>query len=108
MIVGNNVVSSETRLEGEPSRPEEYVVVLGKGRSGTTWIGQILNSSPRCLMKFEPFNPPKQSLYRDWLCRFDETSNRALRDELDALAGMPIHDVDWAKPYFMLRAGMLP
>ena len=75
--------------------PERSVVVLGKGRSGTTWIGQILNSSSRCVLKFEPFNPPKASPYRDWLLSFDQKNDEELHSQWQALARTAIHNVDY-------------
>ena len=45
-----------------PSLPEtalRYAFLLGRGRSGTTWIGQILNRFAGCHYKYEPFDPDK-------------------------------------------------
>jgi Sulfotransferase family len=39
-------------------------IVAGTGRSGTTWLAEIIRSQIPCRLMFEPFNPRKVSAYR--------------------------------------------
>jgi len=38
-------------------KPENTILVAGSGRSGTTWLGDIIGSSAGFLSLFEPFDP---------------------------------------------------
>jgi hypothetical protein len=38
-------------------KPEDTILIAGSGRSGTTWLGDIIGSSPGFLSLFEPFDP---------------------------------------------------
>ena len=44
----------------------QYVFLTGRGRSGTTWLGQILNTYQNCIYKYEPFLPSKSSPFQTW------------------------------------------
>lgn len=63
-----------------------YVLITGKGRSGTTWLAQILNSHPSCCYKHEPFPEWKRTPYsawkRDLASGADLTTLRARFDEI--------------------------
>lgn len=48
---------------GDPSRS---IMVAGTGRSGTTWLGELIVSQLACRMMFEPFHPGKVSQYRQF------------------------------------------
>jgi len=50
----------------EPALPPVRVL-LGRGRSGTTWVGHVLNQYPEAIYKYEPFNPDKRNCYVRWL-----------------------------------------
>jgi len=41
-------------------------MVAGTGRSGTTWLAEIIRSQVPCRLMFEPFNPRKVSAYRSF------------------------------------------
>jgi hypothetical protein len=41
-------------------------MVAGTGRSGTTWLAEIISSQVSCRLMFEPFNPRKVSAYREF------------------------------------------
>ena len=46
----------------EPIRgegPNSPILVSGMGRSGTTWLSELLGSNPRIRVLFEPFLPAK-------------------------------------------------
>jgi hypothetical protein len=45
------------------------VVLAGTGRSGTTWVGDLLNSHNTYRVMFEPFHARKIPLLRDWSYR---------------------------------------
>ncbi len=62
-----------------------YVLILGKGRSGTTWLAQILNSYEHCSYKHEPFLPKKQTRYNQWLNTIETENPDTLHQQLDAL-----------------------
>lgn len=49
----------------------QYVFLTGRGRSGTTWLGQILNTYQNCIYKYEPFLPSKLSPFQTWKDRLD-------------------------------------
>lgn len=59
-----------------------YALLLGWGRSGTTWIGQLLNRYSGCQHKYEPFNSRKCEAYFTWL---DDLIAGKDTDELRAL-----------------------
>jgi hypothetical protein len=56
--------------------PEKVVYVAGVARSGTSWIGQILNSSPRVCFRFQPL------FAYEFKGRVDEDSDRASYEQL--------------------------
>jgi hypothetical protein len=41
-------------------------VIAGSGRSGTTWVGQVLGSISHYRLMFEPFHVRETRLIRDW------------------------------------------
>lgn len=55
----------------KPSEIPQYVFLTGRGRSGTTWLGQILNTDRNCIYKYEPFLPSKSSPFQIWKDRLD-------------------------------------
>src|SRR4051794_11598799 len=61
------------------------VFLLGRGRTGTTWIGQILNRYPRCHYKYEPFNPGKDGDFSLWLRNLASGDDDHLRRCFEAL-----------------------
>ncbi|WP_162139121.1 sulfotransferase domain-containing protein [Synechococcus sp. PCC 7336] len=68
-----------------PASPLNYVLIAGPGRSGTTWLCQILNTYEHCLLKYEPFLSAKPSPYTDWKDDLARGEVRELRDRFDAL-----------------------
>lgn len=83
----------------EPSL--RYAFLLGRGRSGTTWIGQILNRHPGCHYKYEPFNRDKPAAYRDWLADLPAGGDDDLRERFDGLMRGCDHNVDY--PPFVVK-----
>lgn len=72
-----------------------YVLITGKGRSGTTWLAQILNSHPSCCYKHEPFPAWKRTPYSDWKAELLAGADRAaLRDSFEEICRGCHHDVD--------------
>ncbi|MEL7084077.1 MAG: sulfotransferase domain-containing protein [Cyanobacteria bacterium J06597_1] len=65
--------------------PLNYALVVGPGRSGTTWLCQILNTYDRCLLKYEPFQSMKPSPYLDWKTDIPTGDIVDLRARFDAL-----------------------
>ena len=72
-----------------------YAFLLGRGRSGTSWIGQILNRYPGCHYKYEPFNRDKPATYRDWIAELPDGDDADLRERFDALMRGCDHNVDY-------------
>jgi hypothetical protein len=44
-------------------------VIAGSGRSGTTWVGEVLGSISRYRIMFEPFHVQKTPVIKDWRYR---------------------------------------
>ena len=65
--------------------PLNYALIVGPGRSGTTWLSQILNTYNRCLLKYEPFQSMKPSPYLDWKTDLLTDDIVDLRARFDAL-----------------------
>lgn len=58
-----------------PRKSPQYVLITGRGRSGTTWLGQILNTYQNCIYKYEPFLPSKSSPFQEWKDKLDSNYN---------------------------------
>jgi hypothetical protein len=50
-------------IERLRERVPRCALVLGKGRSGTSWLAQILNTYEHASYKHEPFLGEKRTLY---------------------------------------------
>src|SRR5262249_55955888 len=53
----------------DPGDYRRTILLAGTGRSGTTWIQDIITRAVACRVMFEPFNPRKISLLTEWSCR---------------------------------------
>lgn len=64
--IGRRAVTTFCRVFYRDTNRDERrsVMVAGAGRSGTTWLAEIIRSQIRCRLMFEPFNPRKVSAYR--------------------------------------------
>lgn len=49
---------------------EKAIILAGTGRSGTTWLGEILMNLLNYRLMFEPFNPRKVNLFKDMPNKF--------------------------------------
>jgi hypothetical protein len=76
----------------------KLVVVTGRGRSGTSWIGRVLAAHPAASYHYETFLANKKTAYHDWLVRLQAGDPTADRAALMALCGVPRIDVDFP-PY---------
>lgn len=56
-FITNQVVERAHLLSNERPKASDAVLVSGSGRSGTTWIHDILGSIPGVQLIFEPLNP---------------------------------------------------
>lgn len=72
--------------------PFNYVLITGPGRSGTTWLGQMMNTYQHCTYKYEPF--ARSPLYRDWKNDLKSTDVEKLRQRFDRLCSRCHHEVD--------------
>ena len=56
-----------SRLYRDTNRDERRsFMIAGTGRSGTTWLAEIVRSQVACRLMFEPFNPRKVRAYRSY------------------------------------------
>src|SRR5450755_544441 len=48
-----------TNVASQPSRPAHrpLILITGSPRSGTTWVGDVLQQCPGMMLLTEPFNP---------------------------------------------------
>jgi hypothetical protein len=60
-----------------------YVFLTGKGRSGTTWIANILATHPHCVYKHEPFLDYKPTPFRDFLAALPTGDVETLRRQFE-------------------------
>ncbi len=89
----------------------DCVFLTGRGRSGTTWLGQIMNTYQNCAYKYEPFLPLKNTVYRQWLQKIHIGNTEELREEFWKFCGSCYFDVDmppfipkdfrWQNPYVL-------
>lgn len=70
------------------------VLLTGKGRSGTTWLAQILNTYVHCSYKHEPFLSGKDTAWNRLVADLDRESTEVLRDRYRKLARSAVHGVD--------------
>ncbi|MBE9041142.1 sulfotransferase domain-containing protein [Oscillatoriales cyanobacterium LEGE 11467] len=70
------------------------VLLLGRGRSGTTWLAQMMNSYEHCSYKHEPFLRKKSTDYNTWLQQIESGDAKSLRSEYEAICRRAYHGVD--------------
>jgi hypothetical protein len=79
-------------------------MLLGRGRSGTTWVARMLTAHEDCLYKFEPFHSTNSSPYMGWLQRIASESSYADRyEDFIRICMQPVPSVDY--PPFRRRIG---
>ncbi|MFP4122663.1 MAG: sulfotransferase domain-containing protein [Coleofasciculus sp.] len=69
-----------------------YVLITGPGRSGTTWLGQMMNTYEHCVYKYEPFGRSKG--YKDWRSDLESADVEELRHRFASVCSNFDHDVD--------------
>ncbi len=72
----------------------QYVLITGSGRSGTTWLGQIMNMYQNCIYKYEPFLNSKQTPYTVWKNNLNVNDIEQLRDDFWSLCCSCHYGVD--------------
>lgn len=71
-----------------PQAEPQMVFIVGAGRSGTTWLGDILSTNVNATYKYEPFSPATPGPYRDWVLQMHEADPSEQRQRfLDLAAG---------------------
>ena len=70
------------------------VLVLGRGRSGTTWIAQMMNTHADCSYKHEPFLRTKSTDYNTWLQEIESGDVDRLRERYEEICRRAYHGVD--------------
>lgn len=74
--------------------PRPYVFVAGSGRSGTTWLAEILASHPGTSYRHEPFEPGKAPPYREWLDGLGDHAGPDAALDLEPVLRRMFHRVD--------------
>lgn len=82
LVIGDLLDRLRRRLLIDSGDYRKTVILAGTGRSGTTWIEEIINAGNDFRVMFEPFHQQKVPLLRDWsyrqYLRPDERSNEYL------------------------------
>jgi hypothetical protein len=68
--------------------------ITGKGRSGTTWVAQVLNTYVHCAYKHEPFLPTKRTPYLAIREQLDHADPFQLRARYERVVRSAVHGVD--------------
>ena len=69
----------------------EYVVLIGRGRSGTSWMAGIMNTYYHCVYKYEPY---LKIPYRGWFDSLNKPDAEKLRAQFEKLCLQCHHGVD--------------
>ena len=72
----------------------QYILCVGPGRSGTTWLGQMMNQYEHCSYKYEPFLESKATPYRDWKHDLESGDVEQLRQSFLSLCNSCYLEVD--------------
>ncbi len=83
--------ANTTRDAQSPS----IVWLLGRGRSGTTWLAKAMGLYSRCHYKHEPFLAGKEQRYMRWLDALDAVDAPTQQERFNALIGGCQHQVDF-------------
>ena len=68
--------------------------ITGKGRSGTTWVAQVLNTYVHCAYKHEPFLPGKRTPYSAIREQLGHADPFQLRARYESIVRTAVHGVD--------------
>ena len=84
------------------NEPFPLRAIIGPARSGTTWAGALVDSSPEVIYRFEPFHRLAKGNYeaREWMRRLKEQSVR--ESDLPAIYSLlcPAHPLTDKAPFF--------
>jgi hypothetical protein len=80
----------------ENGRSRHFVLLVGTARSGTTWLGNILNSSPRSVYSHEPLLRYANDEIRPLLAKVKKTG-RLSQNEREVVLD------HWSQAYFAVR-----
>ena len=95
---GDVEVTAAADANGSCRPAPEWVLLTGQGRSGTTWLGSILNTHRDASYLFEPFLATKRTPMRRWLDALANDDPEATREALAALSAQPHPEVHYP-PY---------
>ena len=109
------LISELQRLRGGGSDIGDYrqtVILAGTGRSGTTWVQEMINSQNDYRIMFEPFHSKKVDLLNGWnyrqYLRCNDRNDRFLRAATRILSGQIRHQwVDQYSEMFYLRKRLI-
>lgn len=83
----------------------EVVFITGSGRSGTSWLGELIRSSGLCTYKYEPFSPAKSSPYHRWAVDLPSSDPGPHRARFFEIARRGYFDID--RPPFTMSSSRL-
>lgn len=91
------------------SKPDALTIVAGMGRSGTTWVSDIINHDQRQRLLFEPFVPQSATPFLPYQYLAPTATDAALHKKAANLLTGAVRDdwVDRATPRFIYRKRIL-
>ena len=72
----------------------EVVLVHSAGRSGTTWLADLLRQNTALYYKNEPFSPRHEAKYNSWLKTLPTADPAKAKQEFFTLSNKFMHEVD--------------
>ncbi|MEQ8757984.1 MAG: sulfotransferase domain-containing protein [Coleofasciculus sp. G1-WW12-02] len=90
----NQTSSVSTTSAAKDDSRLNYVFILSAGRSGTTWLAQILNTYEHCSYKHEPFNPSRLTPYKQWLIDLESGDAIELRRRFESIVERSYPGID--------------
>lgn len=92
----NYIERLRSYLNIDSKNHRQTVFLAGTGRSGTTWVEEIINSRNNFRIMFEPFHSKRVDLFQNWnyrqYIRCDDRKNKFLKPAKMILSGQIEHD----------------
>ncbi|PSO55906.1 MAG: hypothetical protein BRC40_04430 [Cyanobacteria bacterium QH_8_48_120] len=98
MSINLNFNQTSSSAQSQESSRLDYVLIAGPGRSGTTWLGHILNTYQHCSYKHEPFLPSKSTPYNQWRNDLNSGDIEELRSRFQSLCRDCYFEIDQPPP----------
>lgn len=94
IIIQPQNIPASSMAQSSINNDPQYVLITGSGRSGTTWLGQIMNMYQNCIYKYEPFLNSKQTPYTVWKNNLNIDDIEQLRQDFWSLCCSCYYGVD--------------